>query len=119
MRTGTLRYWGKAGGDHKKLAAHDSAGINLEAARWLVEEKGAIMVGSDTSGLEVGPAPAGSTSFIPVHEYLLVEQGVHVAEFHYLEELAADRVYRFCYIAATNKIKGSTAGFTMRPIALR
>ena len=91
VRTGTLRYWGKAGGDHRKLAAHDSAGINLEAARWLVEEKGAIMVGSDTSGLEVGPAPAGSTSFIPVHEYLLVEQGVHVAEFHYLEELAADR----------------------------
>ena len=119
VRTGTLRYWGKAGGDHKKLAAHDSAGINLEAARWLVEEKGAIMVGSDTSGLEVGPAPAGSTSFIPVHEYLLVEQGVHVAEFHYLEDLAADRAYQFCYIAATNKIKGSTAGFTMRPIALR
>ena len=119
VRTGTLRYWGEAGGDHQKLRAHDSAGINLEAARWLVEEKGAIMVGSDTSGLEVAPAPAGSTSFIPVHEYLLVEQGVHVAEFHYLEDLAADRVYEFCYIAATNKIKGSTAGFTMRPIALR
>ena len=119
VRTGTLRYWGEAGGDHQKIGAHDSAGINLEAARWLVEEKGAIMVGSDTSGLEVAPAPAGSTSFIPVHEYLLVEQGVHVAEFHYLEELAADRVYEFCYIAATNKIKGSTAGFTMRPIALR
>lgn len=119
VRTGTLRYWGEAGGDHEKLRAHDSAGINLEAARWLVEEKGAIMVGSDTSGLEVAPAPAGSTSFIPVHEYLLVEQGVHVAEFHYLEELAADRVYEFCYVAATNKIKGSTAGFTMRPIALR
>ena len=46
-------------------------------------------------------------------------KGVHVAEFHYLEDLAADRVYEFCYIAATNKIKGSTAGFTMRPIALR
>ncbi len=119
VRTGTLRFWGEAGGDHQKLRAHDSAGIDLEAAKWLVEEKGAIMVGSDTSGLEVAPAPAGSTSFIPVHEYLLVEQGVHVAEFHYLEDLAADRVYEFCYIAATNKIKGSTAGFTMRPIALR
>ena len=119
VRTGTLRYWGDAGSDHRKLKAHDTAGINLAAARWLVEEKGAILVGSDTSGLEVAPAPAGSTSFIPVHEYLLVEQGVHVAEFHYLEELAAERVYRFCYVAATNKIKGSTAGFTMRPIALR
>ena len=90
-------------------------GSTWRPPRWLVEEKGAIMVGSDTSGLEVGPAPAGSTSFIPVHEYLLVEQGVHVAEFHYLEDLAADRAYQFCYIAATNKIKGSTAGFTIAP----
>lgn len=119
VRTGTLHYWGEAGGDHEKLRAHDSAGINLDAAKWLVEEKGAIMVGSDTSGLEVAPAPPGSNSFIPVHEYLLVEQGVHVAEFHYLEDLAVDQVYEFCYVAATNKIKGSTAGFTMRPIALR
>lgn len=119
IRTGTLRYWGKVGSDHQKLKAHDSAGINLLAAKWLVEEKGAILVGSDTSGLEVIPAPPGSTSFNPVHQYLLVNQGVHIGELHYLEELAAHRVYQFCYIAATNKIKGTTAGFAMRPIALR
>ena len=47
----------KPGGTIRRSAAHDSAGINLEAAKWLVEEKGAIMVGSDTSGLEVGPGP--------------------------------------------------------------
>jgi kynurenine formamidase len=84
IRTGTLRYWGETGSDHEKLRAHDSAGINLEAAKWLVEQKGAILIGSDTSGLEVGPAPAGSRSFNPVHEYLLVEQGVHIGEFHSL-----------------------------------
>jgi len=119
VRTGTLRYWGSTGTDHKKIAEYDSAGINLDSAKWLVEEKGAILVGSDTSGLEVVPAPEGSPSFNPVHEYLLVEQGVHIGEFHYLERLAEDRAYKFCYIAATNKIKGTTAGFTMRPIALR
>ena len=119
VRTGTLQYWGSTGTDHKKIAEYDSAGINLDSAKWLVEEKGAILVGSDTSGLEVVPAPEGSTSFNPVHEYLLVEQGVHIGEFHYLERLAEDRAYKFCYIAATNKIKGTTAGFTMRPIALR
>jgi kynurenine formamidase len=32
IRTGTLRYWGETGSDHDKLRAHDSAGINLEAA---------------------------------------------------------------------------------------
>ena len=119
IRTGTLRYWGATGSDHDKLRAHDSAGINLEAAKWLVEQKGAILIGSDTSGLEVGPAPAGSSSFNPVHEYLLVQQGVHIGEFHSLEELARDRGYEFCYVASTNKIKGTVAGFAMRPIALR
>lgn len=119
VRTGTLRYWGKTGSDHAAIAAHDSAGINLDAAKWLVEQKGAIFVGSDTSGLEVAPAPAGSSSFIPVHEYLLVQQGVHIGEFHNLEVLARDKVYEFCYIGLTNKIKGSTAGFTLRPIALK
>ena len=114
-----MQYWGSTGTDHKKIAEYDSAGINLDSAKWLVEEKGAILVGSDTSGLEVVPAPEGSTSFNPVHEYLLVEQGVHIGEFHYLERLAKDKAYKFCYIAATNKIKGTTAGFTMRPIALR
>ncbi len=37
---------------------------------------------SDTSGLEVSPAPEGSTSFVRVHEYPLVQQGVHILEFH-------------------------------------
>ncbi|MEW5975211.1 MAG: cyclase family protein [Acidobacteriota bacterium] len=119
LRTGTLRYWGETGSDHEKIRAHDSAGIDLRSARWLVEEKGAILVGSDTSGLEVAPAAPDSTSFIPVHEYLLVEQGVHIGEFHYLEDLARDKVYEFCYVAATNKIKGTAAGFTLRPLAIR
>jgi kynurenine formamidase len=119
IRTGTLRYWGDTGSDHDKLRAHDTAGINLDSAKWLVEQKGAILIGSDTSGLEVAPAPPGSTSFVPVHEYLLVQQGVHIGEFHNLEQLAQDKVYEFCYIAATNKIKGTAAGFTMRPLALR
>lgn len=119
IRTGTLRYWDETGSNHDKLAEHDSAGIQLPAAKWLVEEHGAIMVGSDTSGLEMNqPAPEGSGSFVPVHVYLLVEQGVHIAEFHYLEDLTAEQVYEFLYIGVTNNIKGTTAGFTMRPIAI-
>ncbi len=119
FRTGTLRYWGEDGADQDKIRAHDSAGINLATAKYLVEQFGSIMIGSDTSGLEVAPAPKGSDSFIPVHKYLLVEQGVHIAEFHYLEDLAAAGISEFCYIASTNKIAGTTAGFTMRPLAIR
>lgn len=118
LRTGTLRYWAEDGADHEKLAQHDSAGIDLTTAKYLVEERGALAIGSDTSGLEV-PAPEGSTSFVPVHEYLLIQQGVHLLEFHYLEDLARDGVWEFCYVGTTNKIAGATAGFALRPIALR
>lgn len=127
IRTGTLRYWGETGNDERGLIArHDSAGINLETARWLVEQNGAMLIGSDTSGLEYGPKPeetaafrAKYKSFMPVHNYLLIEQGVHIGEFHNLEELARDRVYEFCYICCTAKIKGTASGFALRPIAIQ
>ncbi len=126
IRTGALQFWGETGSDPDgKLAKHDTAGITLEAARWLVEQKGAMLIGADTSGVEYHPRPekraeylAKYKSFMPVHNYLLIDQGVHLGEFHYLEELARDRVYEFCYICCTNKIRGTTAGFCLRPIAI-
>ncbi|MEX1229427.1 MAG: cyclase family protein [Planctomycetaceae bacterium] len=119
FRTGTLRHWGDDGSNVDVLKKYDTAGITLETAKLLVEQYGAMLIGSDTSGLEVAPAPEGSPTFIPVHNYLLVEQGVHIGEFHYLEDLARDKVYEFCYMATVNKIAGTTAGFTLRPIAIR
>lgn len=124
LRTGTARFWGENGSDHRKIGEHDSAGVGMKAAKWLVEEKGALALGSDTSGLEyVPPKPEDSQavggSFNPVHVYLLVEQGIHILEFHNLESLAADRVYEFAYILATNALRGTVAGTALRPIALR
>ena len=120
IRTGILSLWGEAGHDKAKLAPHDSAGINVPAAKFLVEEKGAVLVGADNSGLEcTGKCWKNPTDFYPVHVYLLVEQGVYVGEFHNLEALARDRVYEFLYMTSTNKIRGATAGFTMRPIAIK
>ena len=119
IRTGVLRYWGVNGSDHDKLREHDSAGIDLPAARWLVEQKGAALIGADTSGLEWGPGPKDKATFIPVHRYLLIEQGVHIGEFHYLEDLARDGAYEFCYVCMTNKIRGTASGFTLRPIAIK
>jgi hypothetical protein len=49
----------------------------------------------------------------------LVEQGVHIGEFHYLEDLAREKVYEFCYVATVNKIVGAVAGFTLRPVAIK
>jgi hypothetical protein len=53
-----------------------------------------------------------------VHVYLLGQQGVHIGEFHNLEELARDRVYKFAYVLRPNKIKGNVAGTVQRPLAL-
>jgi kynurenine formamidase len=119
IRTGMLRYWGETGSSQAKISEHDSAGIDVDAAKWLVADKGAVLVGSDTSGLEVGPVVEGSKSFMPVHNYLLIEQGVHIGEFHNLEDLSRDRAYQFLYVCGVNKIKGTAAGFVLRPIAMR
>ncbi|MFO0911209.1 MAG: cyclase family protein [Isosphaeraceae bacterium] len=119
VRTGAGRFWGAEGADHAALAAHDSAGPNLAATRWLVETCGAVMVGSDTSGFEVNPPSPPTTTGIPVHRYLLVDQGVHIGEFHNLEGLSRARAYTFCYVASVAKIRGAAAGFALRPIAIR
>lgn len=119
VRTGCLSQWGEDGADHGAIAAADSAGLGLTAIKYLVEEKGALLIASDTRGLECAQPQSGARSPIPGHQYLLVEQGVHIGEFHFLEELARDQVYECCYIAITNKIAGTAAGFCMRPIALR
>jgi kynurenine formamidase len=117
IRTGALRYWGETGSDKAKLAEHDSAGISLEAAKWLVEQKGAVLIGADNSGLETLAWKPGE--FYPAHAYLLVQQGVYIGEFHYLEDLAKEKVYEFLYVCTTNKIKGTSAGFALRPVAIR
>jgi kynurenine formamidase len=117
LRTGVLRHWGANGSDHAALAATDAAGLTLDSARWLVEEQGAILLGADSSTVEVAPPVDGDNS-APVHKYALVDQGIHLAELFYLEDLSADGVYRFCLIALAPKVRGATAGFAMRPIAV-
>lgn len=117
VRTGMMRDWGETGANHAAIARTDLAGISLASARWLVEEKGAVMIGADNSAVEVYP-PADGECLAPVHKYLLVEQGVHMGELHNLEELATVGQSRFCYIALVPKVAGATAGFAMRPVAV-
>jgi hypothetical protein len=112
------------GSNHSELAGPDTAGLTVSGARWLVEEKGALAIGSDTASLEVGPPPDlpeqldDGTSFNPVHVYLLVRQGVHVLEYHNQEDLASDETYKFAYILGVNPIQGATAGTVLRPIGI-
>ena len=98
--------------------------MDLAAAKWLVEQKGRHgdrhgYVGPGSLPARPEDSQAVGGSFNPVHVYLLVEQGIHILEFHNQEQLAADRVYEFAYILSTNAIRGTVAGTAMRPIAMR
>jgi kynurenine formamidase len=124
VRTGTAGVWLKGdgvGANNDEIAKPDSAGLTVSGAKWLVEEKGALAVGTDTSGIEVLPPSEqldDGTSFNPVHIYLLARQGVHILEYHNQEDLAEDEVYKFAYILGVNKIRGTAAGTVLRPIGI-
>ena len=91
-------------------------GIGLEVARWLVERK-VTVTGSDTSVTEVSPSPVQGAA-IPVHQELMMKNGVFNIENMTFEELAADRAYEFLFIATTLRFKGAT-GSPLRPLAIR
>ena len=124
VRTGTGGVWldgSGVGANNSEVEAPDLAGLTVSGAKWLVEEKGALALGSDTSALEVRPPKEqldDGTSFNPAHVYLLVRQGVHILEFHNLENLAEDKAYKFAYILGVNKIQGTAAGTVLRPVGL-
>ena len=94
----------------------NSPGIGLEAARFLVEESGAMLIGLDNLSFEASPSEL-EDDYIPVHTYLLAQQGTPILELVYLEDLSNDGVYEFAFIGGSLKFRGSDAA-PMRPIAI-
>ncbi len=91
-------------------------GLGMAAARFLVEEKGAMIVGADNLSLEAFPSEL-EDDYVPLHTYLLAQQGVPILELVYLEELSQDAVYEFAFIGGSLKLRGSDAA-PIRPIAI-
>jgi len=91
-------------------------GLGMAAAKYLVEEKGAMIVGADNLSFETFPSELDN-NYIPVHTYLLAQHGVPIIELAYLEELSQDAVYEFAFIGGSLKLRGSDAA-PLRPIAL-
>lgn len=108
LRTGWAQYFGDPA---KFVAQVHGPGPGLAGARWLSERK-IFAAGSDTLAFEKVP-----DANMPVHIHLLVESGIHIIENLDLEQLAAERVYEFTFIAAPLKIRGAT-GAPVRPIAV-
>ncbi|MHA7817979.1 MAG: cyclase family protein [Pseudohaliea sp.] len=111
IRTGRMLHYEQA-------AAYmaNPPGLGLEAARFLIEESGAMIVGADNLSLEAFPSEL-ATDYVPVHTYLLAEQGAPIIELTWLEDLARDEVYEFAFIAAALKLRGADAA-PFRPIAI-
>jgi kynurenine formamidase len=107
IRTGWTRYWNNP---RDYIAEVAGPGPDLDGARWL-SEKGIFAAGSDTIAFEIVP------SQMPVHEHLLVEKGIHIIEALDLEQLAADGVTKFLFVAIPLKIRGGT-GSPVRPVAV-
>ena len=112
FRTGLMTLWP----DSSKYQLGNQAGLSLEAAKWLVEDNQAMLLGADNFGIEAFPS-TDPGNYVPVHTYLFAERGVSVIEVMWLEDLARDQVYEFLFIATPLKLRGAT-GSPIRPMAI-
>lgn len=101
--------------DADRMTEHSGPGIDSSAAHWLVD-RGVVCAVGDTETLEQIPC-ADPKNPHAVHTILLVENGIYIVEMAYMEELAADTVYEFLFIALPCKIRGAT-GSMIRPVAI-
>ena len=109
IRTGWARHW------DDPVRFNDAAagwpGPDDSAAAWLID-RGVRIAGSDTPAFECIPSPGDS-----VHAMLLVDNAINIIENLALEDLAADGIREFTFVALPLPIVGAT-GSPIRPIAL-
>ncbi|MEG0858631.1 MAG: cyclase family protein [Pseudomonas sp.] len=111
IRTGRMRDY-----EHAQAYMANPPGLSLDAAKFLVEDSGAMVVGADNLSFETFPSEVEG-NYLPVHTYLLAMQGAPIIELVNLEGLSRDRVYQFAFVGASLKLRGADAA-PMRPMAL-
>ena len=107
--------WGKLWGKDNPRYKGSEPGIGMDAAQWLAQQN-PMLVGSDNWAVEVIPNPDPLLDF-PVHQILLVVNGIHIMESLKLDLLAAKRMNEFALVVEPLKLKGAT-GSTVAPIAI-
>ena len=111
IRTGRMKKFEDA-----QFYMKNPPGLGIEAAKYLAETAGAMIVGADNLSFESFPSEVKG-NYIPVHTYLLAQQGVPIIELVNLEGLAKDRVYEFAFLGGSLKLRGADAA-PIRPFAL-
>jgi len=112
INTGWGRLWGKENARYMK----GNPGIGVPAAEWLAKQD-PMLIGSDNGPVEVSPNPDSKIS-LPVHQIMLVVNGIHLLENMKLDELSSKKVYEFAFALQPLKIQGGT-GSTVAPVAIR
>lgn len=92
IRTGRMRHYNDA-----QRFMENAPGLGMAAARFLAEDKQVLSLGADNLSFEAFPSE-DANNYVPVHTYLLAQQGVTIMELVDLEQLARDRVYHFAFI---------------------
>jgi hypothetical protein len=88
--------------------------ITLDAAEWLAEANGAMLIGGDQLSLETYEYGRPDLT-VPVHNYLLRQRGVAIIQVDNLDQLAKEGVYEFAFVAASLRTQGDAVQF--RPLA--
>ena len=108
--------WGGLWGRDNPRYLKSNPGIGVGAAEWLAKQN-PMLVGADNGPVEVVPNPDAQLNQ-PVHQIMLVINGIHLLENVRLDELAAKQVYEFALVLQPLKIQGGT-GSTVAPVAIR
>ena len=108
--------WGRLFAKDNARYMKSCPGIGVAAAEWLAKQD-PLLVGSDNWPVEVAPNPDKEIS-LPVHQIMLVVNGIHLLEIMKLDDLAAKKAYEFAFVMQPLKLKGFT-GSTVAPSAIR
>ncbi len=91
--------------------------MSPDANRWVLEFK-PVAVGADNLTWDAPAARDAETgASMAGHLLLLARAGIYILENLNLEELAADGVSHFLFVAAPLKLTGAT-GAPVRPVAI-
>lgn len=89
--------------------------ITLDAAEWLAETHGAMIIGGDQLSLELYKVGRPDMT-VPVHNYLINQRAIAIIQVENLAELARDKVYEFAVVSASIRPAGS-GPLQFRPLA--
>jgi kynurenine formamidase len=112
INTGWGRLWGKDNGRYLK----SNPGLGVAAGEWLARQD-PMLVGIDNAPVNVTPSPDPQLSN-PVHQIMLVVNGIHLLENMKLDQLAATGASEVAFVIQPLKLQGAS-GSTVAPVAIR